>query len=56
MGIPRFGATTRMISSAAPRPTLRGEMSTFDSTKTLLGELLAKVVKGKLQLPDFQRG
>jgi uncharacterized protein with ParB-like and HNH nuclease domain len=31
-------------------------MSTFDSTKTLLGELLAKVVKGKLQLPDFQRG
>ena len=31
-------------------------MSTFDSTKTLLGELLEKVVKGKLQLPDFQRG
>ena len=31
-------------------------MSTFDSTKTLLGDLLAKVVKGKLQLPDFQRG
>ena len=31
-------------------------MSTFDSTKTLLSDLLAKVVKGKLQLPDFQRG
>lgn len=31
-------------------------MSTFDSTKTLLGDLLGKVVKGKLQLPDFQRG
>ena len=31
-------------------------MSTFDSTKTLLGDLLTKVVKGKLQLPDFQRG
>src|SRR5213083_446905 len=31
-------------------------MSTFDSTKTLLSDLLAKVVRGKLQLPDFQRG
>jgi hypothetical protein len=31
-------------------------MSTFDSTKTLLSDLLSKVVKGKLQLPDFQRG
>ncbi len=31
-------------------------MSTFDSTKTLLSDLLAKVVKGKLQLPDFPRG
>lgn len=31
-------------------------MSTFDSTKTLLSDLLAKVVEGKLQLPDFQRG
>ncbi len=31
-------------------------MSTFDSTKTLLSDLLGKVVKGKLQLPDFQRG
>lgn len=31
-------------------------MSTFDSTKTLLSDLLPKVVKGKLQLPDFQRG
>jgi hypothetical protein len=31
-------------------------MSTFDSTKTLLSDLLAKVVQGKLQLPDFQRG
>jgi hypothetical protein len=31
-------------------------MSTFDSTKTLLSDLLSKVVKGELQLPDFQRG
>ncbi|MFO0675873.1 MAG: DUF262 domain-containing protein [Polyangiaceae bacterium] len=31
-------------------------MSTFDSTKTSLGDLLARVVGGKLQLPDFQRG
>lgn len=31
-------------------------MSTFDSTKTLLGELLTKATQGKLQLPDFQRG
>ena len=48
--------TVRVISSTNSRPTVRGQMSTFDSTKTLLGELLAKVVKGKLQLPDFQRG
>jgi hypothetical protein len=31
-------------------------MSTFDSTKTPLSDLLSRVVKGKLQLPDFQRG
>jgi hypothetical protein len=31
-------------------------MSTFDSTKTLLSDLLSRVVTGKLQLPDFQRG
>jgi hypothetical protein len=31
-------------------------MSTFDSTKTQLSTLLQRVVDGKLQLPDFQRG
>lgn len=31
-------------------------MSTFDSTKTQLSTLLQRVVEGKLQLPDFQRG
>jgi hypothetical protein len=31
-------------------------MSTFDSTKTLLSDLLTRIVNGKLQLPDFQRG
>lgn len=31
-------------------------MSTFDSKKTSLAELLANVVAGRLQLPDFQRG
>jgi|ERR1035437_4848222 hypothetical protein len=31
-------------------------MSTFDSTKTKLADLLADVVSGKVQLPDFQRG
>lgn len=31
-------------------------MSTFDSTKTQLSELLSNITKGKLQLPDFQRG
>jgi hypothetical protein len=31
-------------------------MSTFDSTKTQLSVLLSRVVEGKLQLPDFQRG
>ena len=31
-------------------------MSTFDSTKRLLPEILSDIVKGKVQLPDFQRG
>ncbi len=31
-------------------------MSSFDSTKTQLSDLLTRVVNGKLQLPDFQRG
>ncbi|RKH22398.1 DUF262 domain-containing protein [Corallococcus sp. AB030] len=31
-------------------------MATFDSTKTQLSTLLARVEQGKLQLPDFQRG
>lgn len=31
-------------------------MSTFDSTKRLLPDILADIVKGKIQLPDFQRG
>jgi hypothetical protein len=30
--------------------------ATFDSTKTPLQDLLARADKGKLQLPDFQRG
>jgi hypothetical protein len=31
-------------------------MSTFDSTKRSLPDLLSDIVKGKIQLPDFQRG
>ncbi len=31
-------------------------MSTFDSTKRLLPEILSDIVRGKVQLPDFQRG
>ncbi len=31
-------------------------MSTFDSTKLPLTEILGDIVKGKIQLPDFQRG
>ena len=31
-------------------------MSTFDSTKRLLLDILGEIVKGKIQLPDFQRG
>lgn len=31
-------------------------MSTFDSTKTRLADLLRDIVDGKIQLPDFQRG
>jgi hypothetical protein len=31
-------------------------MSTFDSTKRLLPEILTQIVKGTIQLPDFQRG
>lgn len=30
--------------------------ASFDSTKTLLQELLSRAQKGALQLPDFQRG
>ena len=32
------------------------QVSTFDSTKQSLKELLKDVVSGKIQLPDFQRG
>jgi uncharacterized protein with ParB-like and HNH nuclease domain len=31
-------------------------MSTFDSAKTRLADLLKDIVLGKIQLPDFQRG
>ena len=31
-------------------------MTTFDSTKRLLPEILAQIAKGNIQLPDFQRG
>lgn len=31
-------------------------MSTFDSTKTPLPEIIRQITEGKLQLPDFQRG
>lgn len=31
-------------------------MSTFDSTKRLLPDILSDIVRGKIQLPDFQRG
>src|ERR1700722_3432563 len=31
-------------------------MSTFDSTKRPLKDVLADIVKGNIQLPDFQRG
>lgn len=33
-----------------------GGMTTFDSTKTSLDELLREVSDGRIQLPDFQRG
>ena len=31
-------------------------MSTFDSTKASLNDLLREIAEGKIQLPDFQRG
>ncbi len=31
-------------------------MSNFDSTKLALGRILERIVEGKIQLPDFQRG
>ena len=31
-------------------------MTTFDSTKALLNDLLKEISEGKIQLPDFQRG
>lgn len=57
MVLPTSGRPWVFLPSLALRDCAKlSEMSTFDSTKTLLGDLLAKVVKGKLQLPDFQRG
>jgi hypothetical protein len=36
---------------------IRGDLvSTFDSTERLLPDVLKDIVKGKIQLPDFQRG
>lgn len=47
----------RLGGVALPRATKSGgTLSTFDSTKTPLGEILLKIVDGELQLPDFQRG
>jgi len=31
-------------------------MSTSDSTKTPLPEIIKQIIEGKVQLPDFQRG
>ena len=31
-------------------------MATFDSTKLPLQDILNDITKGKIQLPDFQRG
>ena len=31
-------------------------MTTFDSTRLPLKDLLKDIVNGKIQLPDFQRG
>lgn len=31
-------------------------MSTFDSTKKALPEIIKQITDGKMQLPDFQRG
>jgi len=31
-------------------------MSTFDSTKVAMPQILDDIVTGKIQLPDFQRG
>jgi hypothetical protein len=31
-------------------------MTTFTSDKRLLPDILQDIVKGKIQLPDFQRG
>ncbi|MEG5434934.1 DUF262 domain-containing protein, partial [Enterobacter asburiae] len=31
-------------------------MSSFDTTKTPLPDMLKQIIEGKVQLPDFQRG
>lgn len=50
-------------SSVEPRAKQRFEgdeggtlMSTFDSTKTPLPDIIREITEGKVQLPDFQRG
>ena len=50
--------TDRGLSAGQlPTPTQRNtRMSTFDSTKLPLPQVLADITAGKIQLPDFQRG
>ena len=47
------GFKVRKIVDLRERPI---SMSTFDSTKRSLPNVLGDIVKGKIQLPDFQRG
>ena len=51
MGISRYGGTH---DRSRERP--EADMTTFDSTKASLTDLLREITEGKIQLPDFQRG
>ena len=51
MGISRYGGT-----HDRSREGPEAGMTTFDSTKASLTDLLREITEGKIQLPDFQRG
>jgi uncharacterized protein with ParB-like and HNH nuclease domain len=47
---------TDLFAQTRGHRTSKNTMSTFDSTKRSLPDVLSDIMSGKIQLPDFQRG